>query len=58
MAPVSVTVALRSAWNVIVEVAVALLLAGLGSITPVGAVTVAVFEMVPLADEGINPVAV
>ena len=45
----------RSAWNVIVEISVALLLATLGSVTPFGGVTVAVFEIVPLADEGIVP---
>ena len=39
----------------IVEVSVALLLAGLGSFTPTGSVTVAVFEIVPLADEGMTP---
>ena len=48
----------RSAWNVIVEVSVALLLAELGSITPFGAVTVAVSEIVPLADKEIVPFAI
>ena len=57
MAPASVTVTLRSALNVIVEVSVAVLLAGFGSFIPIGPVTVAVLEIVPVADEGINPVA-
>ena len=53
----SVTVTLRSALNVIVEVSVALLLAE-GSFSPAGPVTVAVFEIVPVADERISPVTV
>ena len=53
----SFTVTVRSAWNVIVAVSVALLLAGLGSVTPFGAVTVAVSDTVPVADEGRVPPA-
>ncbi len=40
-----------------VSVSVALLLAKLGSVTPLGAVTVAVSESVPVADGLIVPVA-
>ena len=40
-----------------VSVSVALLFAGLGSVTPLGAVTIAVSESVPVADELIFPFA-
>src|SRR6266540_3540802 len=53
----SVMVTLRSAWKVIVSVSVALLLVRLGSVTSIGAVTVAVLESVPVADWLIVPVA-
>ena len=41
----------------IVEVSIAVLLAEFGSFTPFGVVTVAVSEIVPVADEGIVPFA-
>ena len=40
----------RSAWGVRVSVSVALLLAGSGSVTPAGGLTVAVLLSVPVAD--------
>src|SRR6516225_10242842 len=40
----------RSAWGVRMSVSLALLLAGLGSVTPAGAVTVAVLSRVPVAE--------
>src|SRR6516164_907658 len=40
----------RSAWGVRVSVSVALLLAGLGSVTPAGGATLAVLSRVPVAD--------
>ena len=43
--------------NQSVSVSVALLLAGIGSVTPLGTVTVAVLEMEPVADALIVPVA-
>ena len=46
---VSVFVIERSAWGARVSVSVALLLAGLGSVTPTGAVTDAVLVKVPVA---------
>ena len=48
----------RSACGVSVSVSVAELLPGVGSVTPAAAVTVAVFESVPLALAEIVPVAV
>src|SRR5437879_2416275 len=55
----SVTVTLRSACKVSVSVSVALLLVRLLSVTPLGAVTVAVSESDPLGADGlIVPVAV
>ena len=40
----------RSAWGVSVSVSVAVLLAGSGSVTPAGGVTVAVLLRVPVAE--------
>src|SRR6516165_259017 len=40
----------RSAWGVRMSVSLALLLAGLGSVTPAGAVTVAVLVRKPVAE--------
>ena len=45
----SVLVIARSARRVMVVVSVAVLLAGVGSVTPPGAATVAVFDKVPVA---------
>ena len=53
----SVTVIWRSVVTVIVSVSLAVLLARLGSLTPFGGVTVAVSEIVPVAEELIVPVA-
>ena len=49
---------LKPVLIVSVSVSVALLLAGLGSVTPLGAVTVAVFEIVPVAEGLMFPVDV
>ena len=49
LATLSVFVIARSAMNANVSVSVALLFAGVGSVTPAGAVTVAVFTSVPVA---------
>src|SRR6516164_9089847 len=48
----------RSAWGVRVSVSVAVLLAGLGSVTPAGGVTVAVLTRVPVAEGSIWTVKV
>ena len=53
----SVTVILRSALKTTVSESVALLLAEFGSLTPKGAVTLAVLERVPVAVEATFPVA-
>src|SRR5581483_6457274 len=52
----SVLVICRSAWGVSVSVSVALLFPGLGSITPAGAVTVAVLLRLPVAPALMVPV--
>ena len=54
----SVFVTERSATRASVSVSVAVLLAGVGSVTPVGAVTLAVLESVPLAVEASSAVSV
>lgn len=54
----SVIVTFRSALNAIVSESVALLFAVFGSFTPCGAVTVTVFERVPLAVELSFPLTV
>src|SRR5262245_33824243 len=54
----SVFVTAKSATGVSVSVSVAELLAGTGSLTPPGAVTVAVFESVPVAASEMDAVAV
>src|SRR5215468_10022376 len=54
----SVLVMARSAWGVRVSVSVALLLAGLGSVTPGGGLTVAVLTRVPVAEGSIWTVKV
>ena len=46
----SVLVMDRSDWGVRVSVSLALLLAGLGSVTPAGGVTVAVLLSIPVAE--------
>src|SRR5262245_4553326 len=48
----------RSAWGVSVSLSLALLLPGLGSVTPAGAVTVAVLARVPVAEGAIRTVKV
>ena len=54
----SVLVMLRSACGVNVSVSVAVLLAGVGSVVPCGAATVAVLTSVPVADGLTVPVTV
>ena len=54
----SVLVTLKSACGVSVSVSVALLLAGLGSVTPPADETVAVLASVPVAEGAMVPVAV
>src|SRR5262245_56716421 len=48
----------RSAWGVSVSLSLALLLPGVGSVTPAGAVTVAVLARVPVAEGAIWTVKV
>ena len=53
----SVLVIDRSAWGVNTSLSVALLFAGLGSVTPAGGLTVAVFVRVPVAAGSMVPVS-
>jgi hypothetical protein len=54
----SVTVIARSAWGFRVSESVAELFCGVGSVSPAGAVTVAVFVKVPIAEAEIEALAV